>query len=272
MGKIWLVGVLIATFVAFPGVTFAAEGTVAVDGLRLRDDIWGTVAEHLDQDSNIAIFGRTWDQSGNSWYYVGTPSGNSGWVYGAYVKTRPTTGPVVGLQVGHWRNEEAGYPLSASPGATGGGMSEAQVNLAIAKATARLLSGDGVWVDIIPTVIPKGYRANALLAIHADGGPADRRGFFVDRPVRSSVEKQEARLAEILVQEYRAQVDIPHVYRGTPNSRYYYGYYQVHPSTPAALIETGFLTNGIDRGIIIGQHERVAEALTIGLKRFLFGS
>ena len=78
----------------------------------------------------------------------------------------------VGLQVGYWRSRELPEELRElrrNTGAAGGGYTKVQVNLDIAQRTAGYLRGYGVAVDILPATIPVGYRADAFVAIHADG-------------------------------------------------------------------------------------------------------
>ena len=174
----------------------------------------------------------------------------------------------IGLQAGHWRADEAPAPYNAQLGSSGGGKTEAEVNLAIAEAAARVLRAVGYTVDILPTAIPQGYQADLVVAIHADGGPSERRGFFVDHSSRQATVADETRLAKTLTDAYAA-VGIPNVYRGTVNSQRYYGYYSVDAHTPMVLIETGFLTNPLDQQVLIGDPERVGAAIAQGIVTFL---
>jgi hypothetical protein len=175
----------------------------------------------------------------------------------------------VGLQAGHWRRWEAPYPFNTHTGSQGGGKTEDEVNLTIARLAAQRLEAAGFRVEILPTLIPQGYRAAVVVSIHADGGPPDRRGFFADRPARSAQAAAEARLVALLNEEYARATGIPYVYRGTPGTRYYYGYTLVDPSTPMALIETGFLTSATDRAIIVDRPDRAAQGIAQAIQRFL---
>ncbi|HUE75671.1 MAG TPA: N-acetylmuramoyl-L-alanine amidase [Chloroflexota bacterium] len=180
------------------------------------------------------------------------------------------SGMRVGLQAGHWRRHEATSSIRNNTGSSGGGFTEEQVTLSIARLTASRLSDLGYKVDVLPTVIPRGYEADVVISIHTDGGPASRRGFFADRAVRSLIPTVDDRLVRLLNQEHAAATGIPHVYYGgTVGTKYYYGYGLVAPRTPMALIETGFLTNAVDRAIIAHQPDRVAAGLTRALDRFL---
>lgn len=86
---------------------------------------------------------------------------------------RPEGPPRVGLQVGHWKNQELPDEFQRlrerGGGTSGGGKAEWEVNLAIAEKTASLLRGQGIVVDIIPATIPIAYWADVFIAIHADG-------------------------------------------------------------------------------------------------------
>ena len=50
------------------------------------------------------------------------------------------------------------------------------------------------------------------------------------------------------------------------NRRYYYA---VAPSTPAAIIETGFVTSPDDRALLAGEPDRAAAGVAAGLLGFL---
>ncbi len=177
--------------------------------------------------------------------------------------------PRVGLQAGHWRRQEAPAPFNTNTGASGGGKTEAEVNLDVAQRTAALLREAGCLVDVLPTWFSDGYTADVFVAIHADGGPADRRGFFADAPVRSNIKSVEQRLVDLLNEEHAKATGIPYQNRSTPNSRYYYGFDRVNPGTPRALIEMGFLTNAADREVMLGSPDIIARGLANAIIRFL---
>ena len=174
----------------------------------------------------------------------------------------------IGLQAGHWRAHEAPWPINTHTGSSGRGKTEAEVNLPIAEAAAQVLREAGHAVDVLPAVIPKGYRADLVVAIHADGGPSSRRGFFVDSSARQATAGAEAKLSRSLVEAYKV-VGIPYVFRGTSASRYYYGYYSVDARTPMVLIETGFLTNPVDQTILIDRPDVVGGAIARGILDYL---
>jgi len=64
----------------------------------------------------------------------------------------------IGLQVGHWRAEEAPRELSGlrRNGTSWKGTPEWQVNLEIARHAGAMLEELGYVVDILPAIVPPG--------------------------------------------------------------------------------------------------------------------
>jgi hypothetical protein len=242
-------------------VARAETGVVTDNGVRMRAEPWGQAVGAISDGAKVQINARARDAQGDPWYYVTTGSGGLGWVYGDFITVTSSARARVGLQVGHWRYREAGYPLNLDSGSVLSGATEIQTNLGITLALSRRLSARGIAVDILPTVIPEGYKADAVVAIHSDAGPSYVRGFFVDQPRRSPVAERETVLANGLVRSMSRLTDIPYVLRRTDDSRNYYGFRAVDAMTPMVLIETGCLTNAADRQIIVGQPGLVADAL-----------
>lgn len=192
--------------------------------------------------------------------------------------TRPE-GPVrVGIQVGHWFAEQAPdeqEELRKNTGAQAGSVTEWETNLRIAEETKKLLEAEGVVVDLLPTTIPPGYIADAFISIHADGSPdTSATGYKIAAPRRDRSGNAE-RLSSLIEESYGAVTDLildPNV---TQNMRGYYAFntrrYQhaIHPMTPGVILETGFLTNPLDRRTIVQNPRTSAEGITKGLLLFL---
>lgn len=184
----------------------------------------------------------------------------------------------VGLQAGHWLNEDVPPELGRlQGGAVGGGKQEWQVNLDVAQRTAALLEAAGVQVDVLPATVPPRYRANAFVALHADGDPAGQaRGFKVARPGFSSLPDVDDRLVDTLNQVYAADTELPrddeHI---SLRMRYYYAFnsrrycHAVAPGVPQAIIEMGYLTSAVDRGLLIGDPDKLARGVADGVQAFL---
>jgi N-acetylmuramoyl-L-alanine amidase len=191
----------------------------------------------------------------------------------------PTGQKRVGIQVGHWFTSALPDELSRlSPGTSAGGWAEWEVNLLIAQHAKTVLEDAGVHVDLLPTVIPARYRSHAFVSIHADGDLSGRlNGYKIARPGFSSIPETDDRLVEILYREYGAVTGLPrdsdaHISR---RMTYYYAFntrrYQhaIDLGTPAAIVETGFLTNASDRSFLTGRPEIAGRGIAEGVLRFL---
>lgn len=193
---------------------------------------------------------------------------------------RPEGPPRVGLQVGHWKNDEVPeelYRLEGNTGSSGGGKWEWEVNLAVAEEVRKILEEAGVEVDILPATVPPRYWADVFLAIHADGSPdRSKSGYKFAHPRRDYTGKAN-RLIDLLYKTYGEVTGLGVDTNVTRNMRGYYAFawwryeHAVHPMTTAAISETGFLTNTGDQKLLIGKPEIVAEGLSRGILEFLRG-
>lgn len=185
----------------------------------------------------------------------------------------------VGLQVGHLASDDVPEEIIGikrnKSGARYKQIVERDVVHAIAQKTARILEKNGITVDILPATIPPGYSADALVAIHADGNPNPaKRGYKVASPRRDMTGKA-LLLEETLFDTYGAATQMPEDVQITSNMRGYYAFnwprfiHTIHPMTPAAIIEVGFLTNAHDRQLIVKKQNVVAEGIARGILSFL---
>ncbi|OHD25328.1 MAG: hypothetical protein A2064_13250, partial [Spirochaetes bacterium GWB1_66_5] len=185
-----------------------------------------------------------------------------------------------GIQAGHWRVEELPeeqYRLRDSTGARYGRFREAELNLEVARRVADLLRASGARVDLLPARVPAGYRADAFVAVHADG--ADRpgaRGWKAATPWRAS--EAARRLREALAGTYPRFTGLPEDRFGTTS--YMRGYYAfsphryehaIDPRTPAVILEMGFITVREDREALLGNPQAAALGIAAGIMRFLSG-
>lgn len=184
----------------------------------------------------------------------------------------------VGLQAGHWRSNELPEELKQLRGSTGaaaGGYREFQVNLDMAERTAAYLRGAGVAVDILPATVPPSYRADAFVALHADGNSNTRlSGFKLAtnwREWEASVALGAALRADFGAASGLAW-DESHI---SSNMRGYYamasGRYRHTTSnyTPAVILEMGYLTNAYDRRLMTQGADTLARGVANGILRFL---
>lgn len=184
----------------------------------------------------------------------------------------------VGIQAGHWRIgdlPDEQYRLRGDTGAQWRSISEADVNLRIASDVADMLRRSGVAVDLLPATVPPGYDADAFVAIHADdGGGGSASGWKVSAPWRASVASRRLS-ASISLWYGRLSGLAEDRYGVTYNMRGYYGFswnrfsHAVSPSTPAAIIETGFLTSADDRRVIVEDPDRAGRAIAWGVLSYL---
>lgn len=192
--------------------------------------------------------------------------------------TRPDGPTRVGLQVGHWKNDELPEELArlkGNTGASGGGKWEWEVNFAIAQETKKLLIERGIEVDILPSTIPADYWADVFVAIHADGS-TDRgaSGYKVASP-RRDYSGNAVELVEEITKSYGAETKLVQDPNISRNMTGYYAFawwryeHAVHPKTASAILETGFLTNANDRRTIVGKPEVSAKGLANGIIEFL---
>lgn len=191
---------------------------------------------------------------------------------------RPAGMPLrVGLHVGHWRTSELPDELArlrTSTGAYVNGLAEVDLNLAIARRVEQLLVNQGVIVDVLPATVPPSYDADAFVAIHADGvDGASKRGYKLATPWRTSQASRE--LLEALDAAYGRATGLPKDDTITVNMRGYYAFnYRRHVhaiarTTPAIILEMGFLTSAADRAIMYGKADLVAAGISNGIMRYL---
>lgn len=185
--------------------------------------------------------------------------------------------PRVGLQVGHLNAADQPDELADLRVSTGGhwdGVDEVDVNLEIATKLATLLERRGIVVEVIPATVPPGYQADMLLSIHVDASADEsRRGYKSAhfRPARNVNEP----LLKLLLDRALLETGLPDDDRNVSgNMLEYYGFnhrryrHSVAPSTPALLVELGYLSNPADRAML-EDPDRFAAALGNGVVEYL---
>lgn len=195
----------------------------------------------------------------------------------------PTPMPVlrVGIQSGHLQACDVPEELAALKcawGVSGDGWDEVVVNHQIAQKVADLLSREGLDVDILPTTIPEGYKADVFVALHCDGfeDDASLRGFKVARSDWSKQPAVDDALVSDLVRDYEAATGLPEdkaTISDNMTQYYAFNYVKYHhaisPSTPAAIIEMGFLTNDADRELLMKEQDKAARGIARAVLDFL---
>src|SRR5438477_2701103 len=167
---------------------------------------------------------------------------------------KPTlTGPRrVGIQAGHWLTEQAppeAWRLVAQTGTSWQGVKEVDINLDIAKRVKALLETKGVVVDILPTVVPAGYLADAFVSLHGDGdGTGAKSGFKMAYSTRRTPYEQDLLLQ--IKDEYKKATGLDYDAAGV--TRNMLGYWNFNwqryknstaPHTPSVILEMGYVSN-----------------------------
>lgn len=180
--------------------------------------------------------------------------------------TVPATpsGPLpIGVVAGHWGND-AGAVCD-------GWLREVDVNLAIARRVVSTLEALGYDADLLEEFDPRlnGYRARALVSIHADSCLyPEASGFKVARVEDSTVPELEDQLVDCLVTRYGARTGLDfHEGSITPDMTRYHTFYEIDPQTPGVIIEVGFML--ADRDILLNRQDLVAQGIVDGILCFL---
>lgn len=190
----------------------------------------------------------------------------------------PFSGKRVGLQAGHWQTANAPAELASlrsSTGASAAGYREVDLNLKIARLVAGILESKGIEVDVLPTTLPVKYQADAFVAIHADAAGSAARGYKIARSGRSAIPAQDDALVSSLYSAYGKATGLPTNGDFTDAMRYYYAFtssrlqHTVAAITPAAIVEMGYLTNALDRSLMVNSSDRVAQGIAQGILDFL---
>ncbi|MGI5835959.1 MAG: N-acetylmuramoyl-L-alanine amidase, partial [Chloroflexota bacterium] len=185
----------------------------------------------------------------------------------------------VGIQVGHWKNSELPAELASlrgSTGAAGQGWREVDVNLDISQRAAAILKANNVIVDLIPATVPIRYKADAFVAVHGDANSNTAiSGYKLARASWSRIPAKDDALLNAISSEYASATGLRyHAGTITRAMTAYYAFNQqiqhaVDPSTPAVILELGFLTTLSDRKLLMEQPDRAAEGLANGILKFL---
>jgi N-acetylmuramoyl-L-alanine amidase len=169
-------------------------------------------------------------------------------------------GQRIGIVAGHSGNDSGAVCAD--------GLTEAEVNLAVAQAAAHKLEQLGARVDLLEEFDDRldGYRADAFVSIHADSCEVDLSGFKVASLEGGS--EASAQLTDCLWERYEAATALPrHPDTITYDMTKYHAFREISSRTPAAIIEIGFLN--ADRAILTGKTDLVAQGVADGVACFL---
>lgn len=191
---------------------------------------------------------------------------------------RGVTGvPLVAIQVGHLHAHEHAQELAGLRTSTGGyanGVAEVDVNQRVATRLAQALEELGVQAQVLPASVPPDYRAHAFISIHADSSLDPLRRGYKSAYFRSRRNHWDPVLKESLDLYYLGGSGLPDDHLNVSGAMLdYYAFdrryrHSIHPSTPAVIVELGYLSNPRDLAFLRNE-EQVAGLLVCGVVRYL---
>jgi hypothetical protein len=150
---------------------------------------------------------------------------------------------------------------------------EAEINHEIASRVAISLQDEGFTVDLFPEFDLDliHYQGKALIAIYSGScaeNPLPESGFKVGTSLTAQNLETVTILAACLGEEYQNRTRLPFSYEVINPSHFsFHIFSDIHPDTPAVLIEIGSLKT--DREVILGSTSAVVEGITAGITCFI---
>ena len=167
----------------------------------------------------------------------------------------------VGIVSGH-RNFDSGAVCAD-------GLTEAQVNAGVSEQVVDLLRQRGLDAEMLDEFDERliGYVGMAVISIHADScqGPgADRSGYKTSASDAAGAGALEA----CIITQYGAQTGLAYDPKTIkPHMIKYHAFNRVAPTTPAIILEIGFM--GGDRALLTPNSATVAQAIADGIICFV---
>jgi N-acetylmuramoyl-L-alanine amidase len=181
-----------------------------------------------------------------------------------YPTPTPRPRPVIGLVIGHWDDD------TKDPGAVcADGLTEFEVNQAIATRVKQKLVEEGYDVDLLREFDDQlqGYRALALISIHADSCEYindSATGFKVAAALSNQYPERASRLTACIRDRYSTATGLTyHRSTVTNDMSSYHAFDEVDENTIAIIIEVGFLN--LDRQILTKGQEQISQGITNGV-------
>jgi len=174
---------------------------------------------------------------------------------------RAVSGKTVGIIAGHM-----GYDSGA---VCDDGLQETQITQAVTRLLAERLTQAGATVEVLAEKDARlhGYRADALISLHADSC-IDASGYKAARSDRSTQPLLEDKYLRCLYREYGEKSGLSqHLNSISHDMTQYYAFNQIDPATPAVILELGFI--GGDRQVLTTRQERLAWGVSEGILCFL---
>jgi N-acetylmuramoyl-L-alanine amidase len=152
------------------------------------------------------------------------------------------------------------------------GLKEADINFAVAQIVVKNLRSQGYSVDLLDEFDPRldNYQAAALVSIHAntcqDWGEVVS-GFLVAKAAARAEGGLDTLLSECIADQYGLITGLERRFNLTVDMTDYHTFREIHPFTPASIIELGFLL--ADREVLTTRQDDMGRAITEGILCFL---
>ena len=176
----------------------------------------------------------------------------------------------IGIVSGHWGYDSGAVCYDGNGEVT---LTETELNLKIATLVQQKLTQAGYRVDLLKEFDERleGYTAVALVSIHNDSCEyidENATGFKVSAAMDTRDVNRASRLTSCLRDRYgRATALNFHPGSITSDMREYHAFAEIHDTTIAAIIETGFMN--LDRGILTQNPDLIAEGIVQGIECFV---
>lgn len=187
----------------------------------------------------------------------------------------PNWARTIGIVSGH---RGPGLEQDYDPGAVcldgAGGVivTENDINFGVASKVVQYLRQRSYRVDLLDEFDPRlnDYQAAVLVSIHSnscqDYGEVVS-GYLVAKAAAKPAEGPDDQLAECIAQYYGPMTGLERRFSLTIDMTDYHSFRELHPLTPAAIIELGFMR--ADQQILVEQQDLLARAIVEGVLCFL---
>jgi N-acetylmuramoyl-L-alanine amidase len=176
----------------------------------------------------------------------------------------------IGIVSGHWGYDAGAVCVDGNGDVT---LTEADLNLKIATLVQQKLTQAGYRVDLLQEFDSRleGYTAVALVSIHNDSCAFiddNATGFKISSAMDTRDVNRASRLTSCLRDRYERATGLQfHPGSITSDMREYHAFTEIHDTTIAAIIETGFMN--LDREILTQHPDLIADGIVQGIECFI---
>lgn len=153
------------------------------------------------------------------------------------------------------------------------GLTEASINFAVAQRVVDNLRARGYSVDLLDEFDPRldNYQAAALVSIHANTCQSFGEhvsGYLIAGPAaRVTARGNDQLLVDCISRHYAAASGLQRREGVTLDMTHYHNFREIHPLTPGAIIELGFML--ADRQVLTERQDDLARGITDGILCFI---